>query len=144
MAARTRMTWAVRHNHIPGYGKGMTARARTEMRKFGDHVVKILRKEMRGPKSGRVYIINGRLHVASAPGQAPAVLSGATSRSLRVKTKGTGAEVEIQAGGAAIFLQEGTTNMAPRRFVREVMRDETPAFVRHAKAGVRYQEKAAA
>lgn len=140
--AKTRMLWTVRHNHIPGYGKGMTARARGELKEFGNEVVRDLRKEMRQSKSGRTYIINGRVHVASAPGEAPAVLTSGTSRSLRVRSKGTGAEIEIQSGGASRWLQEGTKKMRPRRFLREVLRDKTPAFVKRVKAGVAYNERA--
>lgn len=35
-----------------------------------------------GPKTGRVYRRNGRLHQASAPGQSPADLSGALAGSI--------------------------------------------------------------
>lgn len=138
--AKTQMQWIVRHNSIPGYGKGMTGRARAELKGFGDDIVKDLRKDMRGPKSGRIYMIRGKRHQASAPGETPAVLSTGTSRSLRVVVKGTGAEFEIKAGGASAWLQQGTNRMKPRKFVREYLRERTPEFVRRVRAGVAFRE----
>lgn len=141
MAANTRMEWISRFNHIPGYGKGMTANARNALHGFADRIIKRLRKEMREPKHGRVYIINGRRHVASAPNEAPAILSGRTSRSLRAKESTTGAEVQITAGGASRFLQEGTSRMRPRRFIREILQEDTPQFVKDMKAALRFRER---
>ena len=40
------------------------------------------------PKTGRFYIIDGRLHQASAPGQYPANLTGALQKSLGHKVDG--------------------------------------------------------
>lgn len=41
-----------------------------------------IRMSMRAKKHGRIYYINGRRHRASAPGEAPAILTGALYRSI--------------------------------------------------------------
>lgn len=41
-----------------------------------------VKKKLTGKRSGRIYIINGRAHQASAPGEPPASLTGALRQSI--------------------------------------------------------------
>lgn len=51
--------------------------------KIGNDLKKDVKKEiMKKPKHGRLYVTNGRLHRASAPGEAPANLSGALEKAI--------------------------------------------------------------
>lgn len=69
------------------------------------------------PKTGRVYRINGKRHQASAPGEAPANLTGMLQRSIGYKTQGA-ARMEFGArakyGG---FLEDGTRKMKARPYL---------------------------
>jgi phage gpG-like protein len=41
-----------------------------------------VKKKLSGPRSGRIYIVNGRPHQASAPGEPPASMTGALRQSI--------------------------------------------------------------
>lgn len=81
----------------------------------GDIVSKeLVRILTTGPRTGRVYTIRGRKHQASAPGEAPAKLSGALANSVGYKvtswhTMQVGEDEEY-----AKFLEDGTGRMRPR------------------------------
>jgi len=114
---------------------------------IGVDLVKTAEAEMRKPKSGRWYttkvgkqgtpLKKARRYQASAPGQAPAVVSGNLRRSLRFKVRGWNV-MSFRAGGErfgapyAPFLEEGTANMAARPFmstaVLEVEKDAINYF----------------
>lgn len=66
-----------------------------------------------GPKTGRIYIIKGRPHQASAPGEAPANLSGGLVKSTDFLQKGLNLEVGYGAFYGK-FLEHGTSKMAQR------------------------------
>lgn len=74
-----------------------------------------------GGKTGRLYPRPrpvGGVYRASAPGEPPAIRSGALFRSLRESfPEALTGELRIGAPYAA-FLEEGTPRMAPRPFIR--------------------------
>lgn len=73
---------------------------------------------MTGPKSGREYPRRGRIHVASAPGEAPAVDTGFLINSIQTTIK-SDSEAEIVIGAEyAEALEFGTGEIASRPFVR--------------------------
>lgn len=88
-------------------------------------------ESMSGAKSGRYYAIpgvkssrkggGGRRHRASAPGQAPARLTGALAGSVGVKRSFMSAIVYVSTKYAA-HLEYGTVNMAARPFLRPAAR----------------------
>ena len=93
---------------------------------FGRDLVKTTNQEiLRRPKSGRVYLIrlkNGtrRRHVASAPGETHANMSGTLRKSLGYKVKGI-ERMDFGYGASnkvvpkhAIFVEKGTKNMKAR------------------------------
>lgn len=69
------------------------------------------------PKTGRVYRIGNKRHQASAPGQAPANLSGVLRRSVDFNVKGS-TELEFGAkADYAKYLEQGTQKMAARPYL---------------------------
>ena len=65
-------------------------------------------------KTGRIYIINGRRHQASAPGEAPANLSGRLMRSVDYVVRGF---TQMEFGDRVPhgrFLELGTDRIDPR------------------------------
>lgn len=74
-------------------------------------------------KTGRVYIINGRRHQASAPGEAPANLSGRLERSVDYVVRGfTQMEFGDQVPHGR-FLELGTDRIEPRPHLAATVRD---------------------
>ena len=75
------------------------------------------------PKSGRFYKVSrtGRRHQASAPGQAPAVLTGFLTNSIQSAfPKATEGIITIGAEYAE-YLERGTSRMARRPFVQPAL-----------------------
>lgn len=72
------------------------------------------------PKTGRIYIINGRWHQASAPGEAPAWLTGRLGRSgdyfVTSYERMVVGEDPLKAPYSG-YLEHGTKKMAPRPHV---------------------------
>jgi HK97 gp10 family phage protein len=88
---------------------------------------------MSGPKSGRIYPRKGRKHQASAPGEAPAIDTGALVNSIEViKNSELSATVGSNMEYAAI-LEFGGVRMAPRPWLGpafESVRDQFQAGMR--------------
>lgn len=75
-------------------------------------------------KSGLFYIVNGLPHQASAPGEAPANMSGKLKRSMNYAVHGYD-EVEFGAGSEAPYakyLEGGTERIEQRPFLSSVVR----------------------
>lgn len=95
---------------------------------------------LRKPKSGRVYILRDkagrrRRHVASAPGETHANLSGATRRSIGWRVNGWETATfgyGVSSSGATVapawapYLERGTLRMAPRPSLANAIRDVSP------------------
>ena len=86
-----------------------------------EEATEVMAKRMRdsltsGAKSGRQYYIDGARHTSSAPGQAPASVTGALVRSIKTVTKKGIGNIFIKKN-YAIYLEYGTTKMRPRPFI---------------------------
>jgi HK97 gp10 family phage protein len=109
-------------DHITDQFKEGIHEAYIEISKYLKDTVK---KSFRDEKSGRIYSIrvNGRIipHQASAPGEAPAILTGKLDRSIETKTSGY-TDLRFSAGGGDVnyagYLEEGTSKMEPRPYMR--------------------------
>ena len=120
-------------------GQGLVQQASTE----------IIRK----PKSGRTYKIRTRSgrrrrHVASAPGETHANLTGAARRSLSFQLHGT-SQIEFGYGASAGtdapdyvgFLEFGTRKMKARPSLQNAIRAEEARIVQHFEREIRKQFK---
>ena len=81
----------------------------------------------RGPKTGRLYHIPGRKrrHRASAPGEAPANLTGTLRKRVGFDVKGTD---QMEFGDQIFygkFLEEGTKRMKPRPHLKKAVDHNT-------------------
>lgn len=109
---------------------------------------------LRGQRSGRRYKIpgtyrkqldkatgkkrNGRYYTASAPGEPPAVRTGAFRSSWQPTTKAlfgsyiSRIESDLTAGGHNLgeMLEDGTRRMAPRPYVEKVLEKAEPKIFR--------------
>ena len=67
-----------------------------------------------GPKTGRIYIISGRRHQASAKGEPPANLTGRLMRSYNYRVSSWDEMTIGEEADYAKYLEDGTRKMAPR------------------------------
>lgn len=85
-----------------------------------------------GPKTGRVYRIRGRDHQASAPGEAPANLTGKLAKSYNANVHGPFSMEVGESAPYAGFLEDGTRKIQPRphmiRAINETQGDVVRIF----------------
>ena len=91
-----------------------------------------IRMSMLAPKHGREYTYKGKRYTASAPGEPPAVRSGALYRAIipLYASNGMSARIAPRVKGASpypSFLEHGTSRMDPRPYLK-------PAFDIYRKA----------
>ena len=104
----------------------------------GKQVVADLNKDMKAPKSGRTYKVyrgiggsklkKARVHIASAPSETPAVITGKFRKSVDFAVRGN-RELEFGANESAPeyaeFLENGTSKMEARQpFKRTVIKNK--------------------
>lgn len=94
------------------------------LRKSGKEVNDNIKSKLStGSRSGRVYIVRGRAHKASAPGEYPAKMTGklVSAQQYRVSNK------QLIFGNSAsysAYLEDGTTKMAPRTFLKPLVEEK--------------------
>ena len=99
---------------------------------IGREMQKDTRKRIKtGNKTGRVYKIGGRVHRSSAPGEAPANLSGKLERSVDYVVR---SHKQIELGYKALhgkFLEDGTKNMEGRPNLVNVSSASVQKFINY-------------
>lgn len=89
----------------------------------------LIKQDMNSPKSGRAYNVSvgksgrklkrSRVHIASAAGEAPAVISGKLRKSVYFLVQGSD-QLRIGANTPyARFLEDGTKKMAARPYLKK-------------------------
>ena len=110
---------------------------------------------LKGPKTGRVYTIyrknSKRKHQSSAPGQAPANLTGNLRRSIIFEVRGS-TQLEFGVSQSSTqgqggprnttaeygkFLELGTSKMEPRPFLKPAVNKNTANAVQHFEAQIK-------
>ena len=124
-----------------GY-KRMPKDIRAALARVVDRHIRIVRDKirmaMRARKHGRVYYINGKRHRASAPGEAPAILTGALYRSIvpRISASKTQARIAPKVFYAH-WLERGTKRghskfsrwrMRPRPYMKPAFDSQREEF----------------
>ena len=91
------------------YQKKHDQALRDALNDIGSDVTDLIAKYIKGPpKTGRIYIINGRPHQASAPFESPAELTGRLRRSINFAARG-GRQLTIgESAPYAAALEMGT------------------------------------
>lgn len=84
------------------------------------------KENMARPKSGRQYRRGSVVHVASAPGEPPAIDTGTLANSIRT-TRLSALRYAVQASTIySRMLYEGTTRIAPRQYLEPEARELVP------------------
>jgi HK97 gp10 family phage protein len=106
----------------------------------------VIKQDINSPKSGREYIVSrgrggralkrSRVHVASAAGEAPAVITGKLRKEVYYRVEGSN-RLRIGANtDYAKFLEDGTSKMAPRPFVKKNIDKSRADILRKLSEGI--------
>lgn len=115
------------YNYLPEIARRLPQAAREIVSETLDEIDDDVRQGMSQSHGGRSYIRGGRVHVASAPGDMPAIdtgelVSSLTKRMISGKARG----VYFTDNDHAVYMEYGTSKILPRPFM-------TPAAERAAK-----------
>jgi HK97 gp10 family phage protein len=106
----------------------MSQKATAVVQATTERAVSNAKLAMQDPKSGRTYIRGGKIHTASAPGQAPAVDTGNLINSTQAEhTAGLTSYFDVYADYAQ-HLEFGTRHIAPRPFMAPALEKEKAFF----------------
>jgi HK97 gp10 family phage protein len=113
---------------LPDIVQLMPNRARRIVRETVLLVETDIKLAMQGPKSGRAYQRGGKMHIASAKGEAPAIDTSNLIESIHVEHE-TGPTSYVNVGADyAEGLEFGTSKMAARPSVGPAMEKNRPGF----------------
>ena len=106
-------------NAIPKIRKGIRAELSIIGRENAKYARALIKKP---PKTGKIYIIGGTIHRASALGEPPADRTGKLRKSISYRTYGW---ERMEFGDKVFygkFLEEGTRKMHPREHLKRTVR----------------------
>lgn len=115
-------------DNLPNLAPRATKRAFYDIGKDMREEVRRLIKET--PKHGRIYRRNGRKHIASAPGEAPANWTGKLRRSVGFSVR----RDEVEYGYKIFygkFLEHGTWKIKPRPGLRKAYENRIGYAINH-------------
>jgi len=126
------------YNNIPLLAGQIAQRLAPVMEKAAKSIREHVHSSMQETKHGRTYIIGGKLHVASAPGESPAVLTGTLISKIK-EHKVKDLVWEVDTGGVPWGLWElGMRGPASERpFLRPATTEEVADFIESVKKAVR-------
>lgn len=120
----------VEFNDFARIADDMTDKAGLVVEKTIARIHETVDAEFAAPKHGATYERGGKEHVASAPGEPPAVDIGNLANSVQhTMTGDTEGEVDVGAE-YGLDLELGTVNMAPRPFLGPAVERAWPEFVK--------------
>jgi hypothetical protein len=117
------------NSRIPELKGQMRQRVSSVVRRTAFNIQGRIRRSFAEPKSGRMY---GR-HQASAPGEAPAIDTGALTNSIQVAMEGDMTAYVFTNMEHGPGLEYGTRKMAARPFMLPAAEDERPTFEQEMK-----------
>lgn len=115
------------------YNKAIDSRdIEKRMENTSEFVSEKVKRTLSKPGTGAVYVRDGKMHRASAPGQPPAKDTGTLQSSIEYKVTKDGETISGLIGSSAdyaIYLEFGTSRMAARPFLRPVLENNKEEIV---------------
>lgn len=120
----------LKENHFPAIIKGMETNAGRAVRETIFDIESRSKALMAGAKSGEMYARpNGRMHQASAPGEAPAIDTGNLVNSIQTQMIGASSGIVFTNAEYAPVLELGGVKMEPRPFFTPATAAAWPDFL---------------
>ena len=128
-----------------GLGPIVEKSIHTALFEIGSENVKYAQDLMLEKKTGRIYIIKGEEHQASAPGEAPAILSGDLQRNVDYTVRSSkqmsfGDKSQAGKNPYGKYLEESTIHMESiphiERTVIDRQKETFNSLVHHSKKGI--------
>ena len=118
-------------DHLPIMGQKMAQRAAAVVRVATFNVQSRVKLSMEPPKTGLIYKRpGGKTHLASAPGEAPAIDYGNLVNSIQVDFENGGLTgIVFTSRDYAALLEFGGAHVAARPFMEPAVNAEWPAFL---------------
>lgn len=105
----------IEYNNMPRIADSLRREASRIVRETAFGIEADIKAQMAEPKSGRTYVHPDRVHVASAPGEAPAVDIGDYTNSITTDAKPMSLTATVYTVmDQSEHLEYGTVYMAPR------------------------------
>jgi len=114
-------------NHLPAVAPAAKARLAQVVAQTAKGIREDVHKEMQSPKHGRHYVIGGKPHVASAPGEAPAVFSSDLIDSIKEEMVGPLTYI-VPAEGIQAWWEFGLRGYPARPYFRPAVDKTRPKF----------------
>lgn len=119
----------ITHNYFPQMGPQMRREADRLASETAFGILRHARVAMAAPKHGIQYPRGGRVHVASAPGEAPAIDTGALSGSGYAERAQEGTWVVGFSTEYAAAQEYGTPRIEPRPYLRPAVEAHRDGFM---------------
>lgn len=117
-------------DHMPALDRQARRLAGQVVAKAAMDIEARVKQSMEGPKHGKMYIKStGVIHVASAPGEAPAIDTGALHNATRAIPKGEMEWWVVMDTEYAMHLEFGTRRMAARPSLGPAVDFVRPSFM---------------
>lgn len=120
------------------FNRALRTELKATVRKHSLRIVADIRKDMRQPKHGRPYPYKGRIIIASAPGESPAIRSGRLYKNLDPVLSNDGLQARIDPAAKGVYyapwLEEGTENMASRPYIKPAFARRRAAFLKEVRS----------
>lgn len=127
------------YNKFPDYAKQFPEAALKIAEETVKEIEKTIQSGMRQAGGGRTYTRGGRIHTASAPGQFPAIDTGALAGSMQYQiARGTYTIRLYSEDPKALYLEYGTSKMLARPFLTPATERSRGRFKRRMRALERY------
>lgn len=122
----------IRSSWLPGMGRRLREEASRIVKAAALDCEGRAKASMGEGKSGRIYErAGGQTHQASAPGEAPAIDIGNLINSIQTEEESELSQVVSVGAEYGIFLEYGTSHMAPRPFMTPAAEAARGPFLRN-------------
>jgi len=118
------------YNNVPKITAAMPGKVRAVIEKTLKNIDETVKESMREEKSGATYVRGGKVHIASAPGEPPAIDTGVLVNSLfyRMENNYLGIYGTNELHG--LVLEFGGRKVAPRPWLKPALDANRDSFER--------------
>jgi hypothetical protein len=128
------------YNNLPKVSPRVRRELAEHIGRTAKRIEERVHEKMREPKTGRVYVVGGKVHQASAKGEASAVLSGELMESVEAYEENDLTWI-VPASGIQAWWEYGLRGYAARPYLRPAVVEERAAFNQGCRDAVKGAER---